>query len=193
MPTEAPHPEARRTLAVPILQQTGVKIARCYQCGKCSAGCPLAEEMDYPPSLILRMLQTGSPGLEEKVLRSYTIWLCVTCETCIARCPMEIDIPRMMDWLRQESLRRGWAHRRARDIVRFHRAFLDSIQVTGRLYEIGLIADYKVRSRHLLQDLLLAPKMFFKGKLSLIPEMIQDRLGMARIFGKTLNREEERS
>jgi heterodisulfide reductase subunit C len=152
----------------------------------------VAEEMDYPPSLILRMLQTGRPDLEEKVLRSYTIWLCLTCETCIARCPMEIDIPKMMDWLRQESLRRRWVNPRARDIVRFHRSFLDSIWVTGRLYEIGLVAGYKVRSLHLLQDLLLAPKMFFRGKLSIFPEMIQGRPLLAKIFGKTLKREEGR-
>jgi heterodisulfide reductase subunit C len=189
MSTEVHHPGEARTLADPIRQHTGVHVARCYQCGKCSAGCPLADEMDFPPSLILRMLQTGSPELEERVLRSYTIWLCVTCETCIARCPMEIDIPKMMDWLRQESLRRGWASPRAKDIIRFHRAFLDSIRVTGRLYEIGLIADYKARSRHMLQDLLLAPKMFVKGKLHLFPEMIEGRPLLAKIFGKTLKRE----
>jgi heterodisulfide reductase subunit C2 len=192
MSNEANHQVVSDTLADPIQRHTGVKIARCYQCGKCSAGCPLAEEMDFPPSLILRMLQTGSPELEEKVLRSYAIWLCVTCETCIARCPMEIDIPKMMDWLRQESLRRGWTNPRARDIIRFHRAFLDSIQVTGRLYEIGMVADYKVRSRHILQDVLLAPKMFIRGKLKPFPEMIQGRPLLAKIFGKTLKREEER-
>ncbi len=54
-------------LGTELLEQTEVKVTHCYQCGKCSAGCPLAEEMDYPPSLVMRMLQTGNPELEEKV------------------------------------------------------------------------------------------------------------------------------
>ena len=53
-----------------VLEHTEVKVSHCYQCGKCSAGCPLSEEMDYPPSVIMRMLQTGNPALEDKVLRS---------------------------------------------------------------------------------------------------------------------------
>ena len=49
---------------------------------------------DYPPSVIMRMLQTGNPVLEDKVLRSFSIWVCLTCEMCFARCPMSIDIPK---------------------------------------------------------------------------------------------------
>ncbi len=188
MSTEARHNGIPATLADGILENTGVPVAKCYQCGKCSAGCPLAADMDYPPSLILRMLQTGDAGLEEKVLRSYTIWVCLTCETCIARCPMEIEIPKMMDYLRQESLRRGTTNPRARDIIRFHRSFLDSIKFTGRLYEMGLVVDYKARSLHLLQDVHLAPKMYLKGHLHILPELIKGLPLMRRIFSKTSRR-----
>jgi len=187
----APHPAAGpKAFADRIQEQTGVHVARCYQCGKCSAGCPLASDMDYAPSLVLRMLQTGDPDLEKRVLRSMSIWLCLTCETCIARCPMEIDIPKMMDFLRQESMRQHQVNPGAKNIIAFHKAFLDSIQATGRLYEVGLIADFKVRSLKLTQDLNIAPSMFFKGKLPVFPEMIKDRVNLARIFKKTVRREE---
>ncbi len=116
----------RSALADQALKRTAVSVIRCYQCGKCSAGCPLAADMDYPPSLIMRMLQTGAADLEEKVLRSYTIWLCLSCEICFARCPMEIDIPKLMDFLRGESLRRKMVSPKAKEILAFHRSFLDT-------------------------------------------------------------------
>jgi heterodisulfide reductase subunit C len=177
-------------LATQISRHTGVKAERCYQCGKCSAGCPLAEDMDFPPSVIMRMLQTGLPKLEEKALRSYTIWLCLSCETCYTRCPMEIDIPKVMDYLRTEALRQKKANPRAKEILAFHRSFLDTVQFSGRLYEVGLIADYKARSWHLLQDVLMAPVLFFKGKLALFPHEIRDKSALGKIFARTLRKKE---
>jgi heterodisulfide reductase subunit C len=168
-----------------VLEHTEVKVSHCYQCGKCSAGCPLSEEMDYPPSVIMRMLQTGNPVLEEKVLRSFSIWVCLTCEMCFARCPMSIDIPKMMDFLREKSLNEKKANPRAKEIVAFHKSFLDSIRYTGRLYEIGLFVDYKTRTLKILDDLALAPKMMKRGKLNIIPELIKDRSGIAAIFRRS--------
>lgn len=177
-------------LAEQLRQRTGISAAHCYQCGKCSAGCPLAAEMDYPPSVIMRMLQTGRPELEDKVLSSYSIWLCLSCETCYTRCPMEIDIPTLMDDLRRRALRLKKVHPKAKDIIAFHRSFLDSIKFTGRLYEVGLIVDYKTRTRHLLQDVLMAPVLFFKGKLGLLPHAVKDRSNLSRIFAKTRSEKE---
>jgi heterodisulfide reductase subunit C len=179
------HHSALTELGTELLEQSDVKVARCYQCGKCTAGCPLALEMDYPPSMVMRMLQTGNPELEEKVLRSFTIWVCLTCEMCFARCPMSIDIPRMMDQLRQKALKEKKANRKAKEIIAFHKSFLDSIHYTGRLYEIGLFVDYKARTLKIFEDMALAPAMLKRGKLNIFPEMIKDRSGMASIFRKT--------
>jgi len=171
-----------------VLEHTEVKVSHCYQCGKCSAGCPLSEEMDFPPSVIMRMLQTGNPELEEKVLRSFSIWVCLTCEMCFARCPMSIDIPKVMDFLREKSLKEKKANTKAKEIVAFHRSFLDSIRYTGRLYEIGLFAGYKARTLKILDDMDLAPKMIKRGKLNIFPELIKDRSGIASIFRKTIKK-----
>jgi len=70
------------------------------------------------------MLQTGSKEMEEKVLRSFSIWVCLTCEMCFARCPMSIDIPKMMDFLREKALKERKANPRAKEIVAFHNHFL---------------------------------------------------------------------
>jgi heterodisulfide reductase subunit C len=173
------------SLSGEIRTDTGVAINKCYQCGKCSAGCPVAEEMDYPPSLVLRMLQTDDPVQLGKVLGSMSIWLCVSCEMCVTRCPMEVDIPTLMDHLRQKSVRAKVTNPKAKKIIAFHRSFLDSINYTGRLYEVGLIVDYKMRTGALMQDVATAPKMLIKGKLNPVPELIRGRKKVSAIFKRT--------
>ncbi len=169
-----------------VLHATGVNADRCYQCGKCSAGCPLAADMDYTSSMVMRLLQTEDAANEKDLLQSQSIWMCASCEMCISRCPMSIDIPKAMDFLRQKSLKEGLANKQAsKNIIPFHRSFLDMIRMSGRLYEIGLVADYKLRSKHFFQDLMLAPKMFVRGKLALMPDMIKGKSNISRIFNKT--------
>jgi heterodisulfide reductase subunit C len=170
------------TLAGRLEAATGVNLAHCYQCGKCAAGCPVSDQMDLPPCQVFRLLQLGFPDLEQKVLASAGIWLCLACETCSSRCPQEVDITKAMDFLRQEAVRLDVAHPTSKDILAFHRAFLDSIQYTGRLYEVGLVADYKMRTLHLLKDVTLAPKMYVRGKLNLLPHVIKDRKGVRDLF-----------
>ncbi len=174
-----------------IKDATGESVLNCYQCGKCSAGCPLATEMDYPPSQLLRMMQLRLPEVDKQVLGSYTIWLCVSCEACIARCPQTVDFPVIADYLRSESLRLNIINPKAKDIVSFHKSFLDSIKYTGRLYEIGLILEFKARTMHLLQDLLIAPRMFFAGKLSVFPHLIKNRKSFSLIFKTLFSRKKE--
>lgn len=179
------------TLSGEMQMETGVIINKCYQCGKCSAGCPVATEMDYPPSLVMRMLQTDEPANYDKLLKSMSIWLCVSCEMCLTRCPMEIDIPKLMDTMRQKSILAKKTNPKAKKIISFHKSFLDSINYTGRLYEMGLIVDYKMRTGAMMQDITIAPKMFFKGKLNPIPEIIRGRKKVASIFNKVQTRKEE--
>src|SRR5512133_3395107 len=99
------HDHPADTLAGRIEEATGVKLARCYQCGKCAAGCPMGDQMDLAPCQSLRMLQFGFPELDKKVLQSEAIWLCLSCETCHTRCPQEVDLPAVMDFLRREAVR----------------------------------------------------------------------------------------
>ena len=175
----------KNNLAYSLEKHVEVVSRKCYQCGKCSAGCPVANEMDLPPSMVMRLLQTESQANDEKILRSYSIWLCVTCEMCLCRCPMEIDIPSVMDFLRQKSLKEKKVNPKANNIIAFHKSFLNSIRLTGRLFELGLTLDYKRRSLTLMQDIPLAPRMISRGKLHFIPEIIKGRAHVGKIFKKT--------
>ncbi len=82
---------------------SGQDLLACNQCGKCSAGCPIVATMEILPSQILRMAQLGM----EDALDSNTIWICASCLTCVARCPKGVDLPRLMEALRQVALRQG--------------------------------------------------------------------------------------
>ncbi len=166
-------------------EHTGEFISKCYQCGKCAAGCPLSEEMDLKPNQILRLMQQEYPDYEDEILSSYGIWLCLTCQTCTARCPQEVDIALITDYLRSESLNQGKIHPKARDILSFHQAFLSSVESGGRLSEVGLIKNYKLKTMHLMQDVALAPQMFAKGKLHLFPKKAKGLDGIKEIFQKT--------
>ena len=75
---------------------SGQNLMACNQCGKCSAGCPVAFSMDILPSQVIRM---GQLGLDE-ILDSQTIWTCAACLTCVARCPKGIDLSRIMEAMR---------------------------------------------------------------------------------------------
>nr|WP_320059291.1 4Fe-4S dicluster domain-containing protein [uncultured Bacteroides sp.] len=170
-----------------LMESTGVNVSHCYQCGKCTAGCALATDMDYSPSYILRLLQTDDEKNYHRVLSSEAIWLCLSCENCFARCPNEVDIPKLMDYLRQKAREESCVNPQARPVVAFHNAFLDSVKYTGRLYEVGLILGFKIRTFRLVQDLKMVPSMLLKGKLNLLPESIKSRKKIQRIFSKTID------
>lgn len=85
---------------------SGQNLTKCYQCGKCSAGCPMIYEMDLLPNQVIRLTQLG----DEEVLNSRTIWICSTCFTCYVRCPKGINVCAIMEALRDINLRKGEDH-----------------------------------------------------------------------------------
>jgi len=172
------------SLAARLEREGEVSVADCYQCGKCTAGCPAAEDMDIAPSQVLRLLQTESPQHEKRALTSMAIWMCIGCETCVTRCPQEVDLPRALDFLRQEALATNLANQGADDIVAFHNAFLKSVEKAGRLHEFGMVGDYKLRTGHFFKDLGVAPSMFFKGKIGLFPHGGANKREAADIFAR---------
>jgi heterodisulfide reductase subunit C len=169
---------ANKVLLSEVQAHTGIDVRTCYQCGKCTAGCPIAYEMDYPPSQIMRGIQLG---MRDVVLSSRTIWLCAACETCSTRCPQEVDPAGVMDALRQIAYTEGIASHE-RDIPLFHRLFLGTIRMFGRVFEAGMIGFYNVLSGHYTKDVAMAPKLLLKGRLSLLPERHRNSKELRRIF-----------
>jgi heterodisulfide reductase subunit C2 len=165
-----------------IEKECGKKVSNCYQCGKCSAGCPLSFQMDYLPNQIIRMIQLG---MEKQVLSSKTIWLCSSCLTCSSRCPREIDIAEIMDHLRRLAHAKQVMPPEEFKIPLFNKLFLFNIKMFGRLYEMGLIGMFNMFSGEFFQDMSLAPKMFLKRKIGIFPHRAKNMKEVREIFNKT--------
>jgi heterodisulfide reductase subunit C len=107
-------------------------------------------------------------GLKQEVLSSSTIWLCLFCHTCTARCPLEIDISRVMESLRLLAAAEG-SKPAEKEVKLFHTIFLRLVQRFGRIYEFGLGGLYNLLSRHPGTNAGMLPLMLAKGKLALLP------------------------
>ncbi len=176
--SEAGSSHVDSSLAGELRRATGLNVAACYQCGKCSAGCPMAAEMPLAPHQMLRLAQLDA---REKLLSDPSPWLCLTCETCTARCPNEVDPARLIDGLREIVFKRDPAAAPLR-LRAFHQAFLHQIRSHGRVFEVGLIVGYKGRTGALFDDVLNAPAVLRRGKLALSPSNIEGREEVRRIF-----------
>jgi len=138
-------------------------IAGCYQCGKCTAGCPLTFAMEIPPHEIIRLVQLGC---REEALNSHTIWLCASCQTCTSRCPKNIDIAGVMDALRALAYRQGQT-RTEKEIALFHKLFLKTVERYGRINDLQFMGRYNLQTWRPWRDFWLGQKLFRKGKLRL--------------------------
>ncbi len=87
-----------------VEEVSGESLSACYQCGTCSAGCPMSFAMDILPRQIMHLAHLGR---EEEIARSRTAWVCASCLACTARCPRGIDIGRIMEALRLLTMRKN--------------------------------------------------------------------------------------
>ncbi|GFM34924.1 4Fe-4S dicluster domain-containing protein [Desulfovibrio subterraneus] len=162
-----------------VQQGSEQNLTRCYQCGNCTAGCPLSFAYDIPVNRLMRLLQAGE---KHAVLSSKAIWLCASCETCTTRCPNEIDVARIMDVLRHMARREGLV---AEPPVRhMWDAFLSSVEKYGRVFEAGMMANFVRRTGRFWTDADLAPVAIGKGKLGLRPHAIKHPDEVQRIFAR---------
>jgi len=161
-----------------IEERSGQPISACYQCRKCTAGCPTAFAMNFDPAQIVRMIQLGQ---QEALLRSEAIWLCVGCETCGTRCPNQICIGKINDTLKAMAVEAG-ARVGETSVYEFHQAFLNSIRRFGRVHEVTMLIEYTLHSPTLLSDMGMGLQMFLAGKLRMLPHLIRERGQIAGLF-----------
>ncbi len=161
-----------------IQKACGVNVMECYQCMKCSAGCPLLPDLDLAPHAVVRKAQMGQL---DDLLHSKTIWMCVGCHTCATRCPNKVDLPAVNDFLRQEARRRG-IEPTERNIEAFHKAFMGEIRSRGRVHELSMIGKYKMATGTYFDDMVLGMNLFFKGKVPLMPTTAKGKQQLRKIF-----------
>lgn len=86
---------------------TGEPFKTCMQCGTCTVVCPMTPEMQFTTRQVMHLTQWGQ---KEALLATTAPWLCASCHACEVRCPRGIDIPRVLEGLRQLSLRENENH-----------------------------------------------------------------------------------
>ena len=175
-------------LADEVERRGGTPVSACFQCHKCSTGCPIAPEMDVRSSQVMRLIHLGQA---DEVLASRAIWLCASCEACTTRCPMGIDIAGAMDALRMMAVEREVDLPDAHG-EQFNRSFLGSVRRHGRVYELGMLTAYKLRTREFLTDADKAPRMLAKGKLSLLPKRSGGADEVREVFRRAQEEEKKR-
>jgi heterodisulfide reductase subunit C2 len=155
-------------LTAEVQAEISLNLSSCVQCKKCSAGCPLAGYSDLLPHELVRLVQLGQ---SEEVLQSRMIWQCTSCHTCATRCPQRVDICSMNDSLRRMSRERATVND-ASTLPVFNDSFLASVKRYGRVYEVGLMAAYKLKTLRLFEDMDKLPLMLKKRKLRLLPTSV---------------------
>jgi heterodisulfide reductase subunit C len=160
---------------------SGFNVYDCYQCGKCSAGCPVSRFIDESPTRLLRLIQLNQ---KELVLNSKTPYLCATCNTCSGRCPMQIDITRIMETIRIYAKKNN-IKPPVEEVNTFSEAFLDSVRSNGRLFEFGMTLKFNLNNKTPFLNAELGPVMLRKGKLSLRPQKTKNSKRLKDIFNKS--------
>lgn len=168
--------EADPGLMEELERRTGTNVARCLQCGKCTAGCPMNFLYDISVNQVMRLAREGD---RKALLSSRSVWLCASCHTCTARCPAGIEPSAIMETLRHMALSEQKASEPDPRI--FADAFLATLKRWGRMYEIELMTRYNLGSRHLLSGADLAPIALSKGKLHFMPPRVEGAKAVARI------------
>ena len=103
------------------------KIMLCFQCGTCTADCPIARFSEtYRPRKLMRMTQLG---MKERVLSSDVVWLCAACFTCVDHCPQGVEIANVLRALRNLAVKEGFMPNVFRELA-------SNIRKTGYAYII---------------------------------------------------------
>ncbi|MEE8391885.1 MAG: heterodisulfide reductase-related iron-sulfur binding cluster, partial [Anaerolineae bacterium] len=170
---------AAETLAEIVEQEIGSNAYLCYQCIRCTSGCPVAEHMDLMPNQVMRSIQFD----DAQVLEAKTPWICAACQTCTTHCPQGLDVAGVMDVLRIEARRRG-IKPAVPEVELFTQVFLRDIRVFGRLYEVGLVAAMNILTLQPFKDMDLGVPMILKRKIGLVPKFVRPPKRVQRVEPK---------
>ncbi|MBM3132153.1 MAG: heterodisulfide reductase [Chloroflexi bacterium] len=189
MPTEAPAKEAPITQAPEHKPKTfreevwsipgGEAIKLCIQCGTCAGSCLNANQMDYSPRKVIAMVRAN---MKTEVLKSNSMWYCVSCYMCSVRCPRDIHITDMMYVLKGLAVEEGHVWKRGRT-SNLAKGIVESVNRYGRVFEVEMVINYFFRTRpwRLIGMTPLGFSLLKKGRMPLRPHPIKGRDELRKI------------
>ena len=164
---------------------TGENVMLCYQCKKCTLGCPSAYAMKMKPHELMRAIQLG---LEEEIYWSGTLWICLSCETCNTRCPQDINILRLIDGFREMSKNVNYYNPQP-SVPTLHRIFMALVERFGKIYELGLALAINLAMLTPFKDIDMAYPMLSRGKLKLFPHRSRGAKELQQVMARIRNLE----
>jgi heterodisulfide reductase subunit C len=135
--------------------------------------------MDSTPTELMRYVQLG---MADEAMKGNTVWYCVSCQTCSARCPQGIDIAHVVDAIRiivQERKIKA----DTKNVRLLNRLWMTMLKYMGRMYEVGLIGMLNLFTGKPFKDLGLGMRMIISGKLKLLPSM-KKPFAIMRMFSR---------
>ena len=147
------------------------QIALCYQCKRCTSGCPVADVMDVRPHQVVRLVRLGAA---DRLLNGEAIWTCVGCYACTTRCPQGVPIAELMYSLKRLALKRNLTTRGA-PVPAFLRSFVATVTRHGRNRELPMLARYYLSTdlRVALKESSTGLTLFRQGRLPLLGEGVR--------------------
>lgn len=91
-----------------LIRESGVNPKKCMKCGKCSATCPAYDEMEYHPHQFVSMVESGDI---EPLLKSKSLYKCLSCFACIERCPRGVEPAKLVEAVRLAAIRKQGENR----------------------------------------------------------------------------------
>ncbi len=81
---------------------SGVDPRKCMKCGKCTASCPVAGEMEIKPHQFVSYVDRGDI---EALQKTNSLWKCLSCFACVQRCPRDVKPGKLIEAVRLTVIR----------------------------------------------------------------------------------------
>jgi len=168
----------------------GETLCACIQCGTCTGSCPAASEMQFSPRTINAMVKAG---MRDEVLSSNSMWMCLSCYLCTERCPRGVKVTDVMYALKRLSIRHNGGDNYWAPAPVMERTFIDCVNLTGRLTEMGLTGGYYWRTNP-FKALTMIPmglKLLSHHRLTLVPSRVKEMRELRAMIRKVRSLERE--
>ena len=158
----------------------------CIQCGTCGGSCPAAADMDDSPRALFALTRAG---FREQVLQSNTPWICVSCYSCVVRCPQDVHITDIMYALKGMAI----DAEQCQDSTApdFSQTFVDMVENYGRSFEFGLATRHYLKHFPLRMPGMASMGfgMLTKKRLKMKPKKITHIKQLTKILERAKNLE----
>ena len=157
------------------------RINECIQCGVCSGSCTTAMHWEYPPRKVIAMVRAG---MKEELLKSNSIWFCVSCYLCTARCPRDIRPANIMHGLETIAIQEGY--KPPTKTTTMYNTFAESIVNNGRVYEFGFMFKYYLKTNPFaaMKMLPMALRLLIHRRLPLTARKVKGKSQLNTIISK---------